>query len=91
MPQEIYNRDKLVGALVGAADYTDFLRWQTTQYSLADAAKKLREVANDENYLLPETSRADRANPFYEQFALCFSLIPMYFLNSCDRGPMPAC
>lgn len=67
-PQLIYNRDKLVAAVVEAELFQDFLAWQQQQRkpSLADAFSQLRQLCAEENYTLEIPAREDRFNPFVD-------------------------
>jgi prevent-host-death family protein len=67
-PQWIYNRDKLVAALVPAADLKEFLGWrrQKEEGSLADAFEELRRICEEEDYALEIPPRQDRPNPLID-------------------------
>lgn len=65
-PQWIYNRGKLVAAVVPANDLQEFLAWreQKEEPSIADAFKELRRICAEEGYELEVPVREDRPNPF---------------------------
>jgi hypothetical protein len=62
----IYNRDRLVAAVVGGESLPGFLDWhqQRAGRSLADAFAELRRLAAAEGFELTVPPRRDRANPF---------------------------
>jgi prevent-host-death family protein len=63
-PQLIYNRDRLVAAVIDAESFDDFKAWQkqSSQSSLANAFDELRRVAKEERYRLAVPRRKDRRN-----------------------------
>jgi len=65
-PQLIFNRDRLVAAVVDAESWQAFQAWQTRQrqVSLAEAFDELRHMAAEESYELEVPERLDRANDF---------------------------
>lgn len=65
-PQWIYNRDKLVAAVVPAGTVQEFLAWQkeTERPSLAEAFAELRRICDEEDYTLEIPPRQERPNPF---------------------------
>jgi prevent-host-death family protein len=65
-PQWIYNRDRLVAALVPADDLEQFLAWreQKDRASIADAFSELRRICTEESYELETSERRNRPNPF---------------------------
>lgn len=65
-PQMIYNRDRLVAAVVGGESLPGFLEWhqQHAGRSLADAFAELRRLAAEEGFEITVPPRRDRANPF---------------------------
>lgn len=65
-PQLIFNRDRLVAAVVDAESWQAFQVWQERQrqVSLAEAFDELRRMAAQENYELEVAERLDRANDF---------------------------
>jgi 2-succinyl-5-enolpyruvyl-6-hydroxy-3-cyclohexene-1-carboxylate synthase len=67
-PQLIYDRDKLVAAVVQAEIFQEFLVWQQQHRkpSLADAFAQLRQICAEENYHLEVPAREDRANSFID-------------------------
>lgn len=70
-PQMIYNRDRLVAAVVGGEVLPGFLSWHETrsERSLADAFTELRRLAAEEDFELVVPPRRDRANPFSDDEA----------------------
>lgn len=65
-PQWIYNRDKLVAALVPAENLQEFLDWRREKQgeTLGDAFAKLRRICEVEDYTLEVPPRRERLNPF---------------------------
>lgn len=65
-PQLIFNRDRLVAAVVDAESWQAFQSWQERQQrvSLAEAFDELRRMAAEESYELEVPERLDRANYF---------------------------
>lgn len=67
-PQWIYNRDKLVAAMVPAVILREFLDWRERreERTLGDAFAELRHLCEEEGYALEVPARRDRPNPFLE-------------------------
>jgi PHD/YefM family antitoxin component YafN of YafNO toxin-antitoxin module len=67
-PQLIFNRDRLVAAVVDAQTFAAFQAWreQEERRSLADAFAELRQIAAEEHYSLELPPRLDRANAFVD-------------------------
>ena len=67
-PQLIYNRDRMVAAIVDAKMFQAFQRWceAQNQSTLADAFAELRHLCAEEGYTLDTPLRQDRANAFTE-------------------------
>lgn len=67
-PQLIYNRGRLVAAVVDAEDFEAFKQWRerTGQRSLADEFAELRQIMREENCELEIPLRVDRPNAFIE-------------------------
>jgi len=67
-PQLIFNRERLVAALVNPQSFQDFAAWRDKEeaISLADAFAELRRICLEENYVLETPPRRDRDNPFAE-------------------------
>ena len=65
-PQWIYNRDKLVAAVVPAETLKEFLGWRRHHASrtLAEAFDELRRICEEEEYTLEIPPRQERPNPF---------------------------
>jgi PHD/YefM family antitoxin component YafN of YafNO toxin-antitoxin module len=65
-PQLIYNRERLVVAIIEAEMFQEFLAWRdrTEKTSLADAFRELHQLMAEEKYTLEVPSRKDRPNPF---------------------------
>jgi prevent-host-death family protein len=65
-PQLIYNRDRLVAAVVEPEAFRDFLDWrqETEKPTLADSFAELRRICAEEDYTLEIPPREDRPNPF---------------------------
>ena len=65
-PQPIYNRQRLVGVVVDAVTFEEFLRWKEEQAgrSIATALDELRNICQAEGYRLELPDRVDRDNPF---------------------------
>jgi hypothetical protein len=70
-PQLIFDRDKLVAAILEPKLFQEFLAWhqQRKTSSLADAFIELRQLCTEENYTLNTApQRRDRHNnPFAEE------------------------
>lgn len=67
-PQLIYNRGRLVAAVVDAEDFEAFKQWRelTRQRTLADEFAELRQILREENYELEILPRINRPNAFIE-------------------------
>lgn len=69
-PQKIYNRDRLVAAVVGPGEIKDFLAWRERRRkgSLADSIRELSRICAEEGYTLeiPSREQEERPNPFAE-------------------------
>ena len=67
-PQEILNRGRLVAAVVDAEAFQQFQDWQKQQKtaSLAATFAELRQLCQDEHYILAVPSRRNRKNRFAE-------------------------
>ncbi len=65
-PQLIYNRERLVAAVIEAETFQEFLAWRDRKEktSLADAFRELHQLMAEEDYTLEVPSRKDRPNPF---------------------------
>lgn len=65
-PQMIYNRERLVAAVIEAETFQEFLAWRDLKEktSLADAFRELHQLMAEEDYTLEVPSRKDRPNPF---------------------------
>jgi len=65
-PQWIYNRDKLVAAVIPAATLQDFLAWRNAaeRPSLGAAFAELRRICEEEDYKFELPPRQERPNPF---------------------------
>lgn len=64
-PQLIYNRDRLVAAVVEPETFLAFQQWQQASAgaTLADAFRNLRAIALEQRYRLPLRRRRNRRNP----------------------------
>ncbi len=68
-PQRIYNRQRLVAAVVCGETFEEFLRWKQNRErkSIGEEFAELRAICAEEGgWELPEASRKDRPNPFPE-------------------------
>lgn len=67
-PQKIYNRDRLVAAVVSPdlLDTVQNLRREQSTRSLAEVFSEIREICTEENYQLEIGRRQDRRNRFAE-------------------------
>ena len=67
-PQLIYNRDRLVAAVIDAKDFDAFRQWRERiqRRTLADEFTELRKIAEEENYELITPPRVDRPNAFLQ-------------------------
>lgn len=65
-PQWIYNRDKLVAAMVPAETLREFLDWrhQRQERTVGEAVEELRRICKEEDYTLEIPPRQERPNPF---------------------------
>lgn len=65
-PQWIYNRDKLVVAMVPAETLREFLSWrhQRQERTVGEAVEELRRICEEEDYTLNIPPRQERPNPF---------------------------
>ena len=65
-PQWIYNRDKLVAAVIPAASVEEFLTWRNERErpSLGEAFAELRRICEQEEYTFELPPRQERENPF---------------------------
>ncbi len=63
-PQKIYNRDRLVAAVVSpdVLDSVQNLRREQSTRSLAEDFSEIREICTEENYQLKIGKRQDRMN-----------------------------
>jgi prevent-host-death family protein len=67
-PQPIYNRDRLVAAVISAESFEEYSAWseRTRQCSIADAFDELRKILGEEEYELEIPPREDRRNEMAE-------------------------
>ena len=67
-PQLIYNRKRLVAAVIDAEDYRAYKEWsdRASQRTLADEFAELRRIMQEDDYELTVPSRSTRANAFVE-------------------------
>jgi antitoxin (DNA-binding transcriptional repressor) of toxin-antitoxin stability system len=65
-PQWIYNRDKLVVAMVPAETLKEFLGWrrEKQERTVGEAFEELRRICDEEDYTLEIPPRQERPNPF---------------------------
>ena len=65
-PQAIYNRDRLVAAVVDPGTFAEFEAWRAGQQrgSIAEAFAELRALCAEEGYRLRLPRREDRGTPF---------------------------
>jgi hypothetical protein len=65
-PQWLYNRDRLVAAVVEPETLQEFLTWREGQRrpSLGEVFSELRRLCAEEDYTLEIPARLDRPNPF---------------------------
>jgi prevent-host-death family protein len=65
-PQLIFNRGRLVAAVVDAQTYEAFQAWCEQQHrpTLAEAFASLRQLCSEEAYTLTVPTRQDRQNTF---------------------------
>lgn len=70
-PQQIYNRNQWVAAVVGAEDMAAFEAWrrQSARRSLADEFAELRQLMREDDDVLPAPPRIDRPNAFGQMLA----------------------
>ncbi len=67
-PQLIYNRKRLVAAVIDAEDYLAFQEWSdlASRRTLADEFAELRQIMREEDYELTVPHRSTRANACVE-------------------------
>jgi hypothetical protein len=67
-PQPIYNRDRLVAAVISAESFAEYSAWSegTRRRSIADAFDELRGILGEEEYELEIPPRVDRRNELTE-------------------------
>ena len=67
-PQAIYNRDRLVGAVIGAKAFQEFqeLASKKTQRTLAESCRETRQVLAEESYELEIPPRRNRREDFLD-------------------------
>ena len=67
-PQPIYNRDRLVAAVISARSFQEYLEWsaRSGRRSIGDAFEELRRILAEEEYTLEIPGREDRRNEFAE-------------------------
>ena len=67
-PQPIYNRDRLVAALIDAGDFEEFRRWlvERRKQTVAECFAELRQICEEEGYELELPPRKDRENPLID-------------------------
>lgn len=67
-PQLIFNRDRMVAAVVDPQTFEAFRAWRERDQSrtLADAFAELRQIAKEKAYALELPARSDRRNAFAE-------------------------
>ncbi len=71
-PQRIYNRRRLVAAVVNGETFEEFRQWaeRNRQRSIGDEFAKLRRICAEEGgWELPDSEREDRPNAFAEALA----------------------
>ena len=67
-PQEVYNRERPVAAVVDLETYRRFCQWQDSVAgaSVAGAFEELRAICAEEGYAFEAPPREDRTNPWAE-------------------------
>jgi PHD/YefM family antitoxin component YafN of YafNO toxin-antitoxin module len=67
-PQAIYNRDRLVAAVISPGSFGEYSAWRerTRRRSIADAFDDLRRILAEEEYQLEIPPREDRRNEITE-------------------------
>ena len=67
-PQRILNRGRPVAAVVDVELYEAFMDWldRRARRTMAEAFRELREIADDERYLIEVPPREDRPNELPE-------------------------
>ena len=65
-PQLIFNRDRLVAAVVQPNELEEFLAWrrEVGRQSLFERFAELRQICDEESYSFDAAPRVDRPNPF---------------------------
>jgi len=65
-PQQIFNRDRLVAAVISGETLAHFEAWRRERQRsmpLTEAFAELRALCAEEDYEFPEVLRQDRPNP----------------------------
>jgi len=66
-PQLIFNRDRLVAAVVDGETLEEFEEWRRRKSaSLGERLTELRRIVDEEQYVLTVDERRDRSNAFVE-------------------------
>ena len=63
-PQALYNRGRVVGAIVGEEEFAALEERRKGDRSIGEAFQELREMCQEEGYNLVVPERCDRPNPF---------------------------
>jgi hypothetical protein len=65
-PQEVFNRDHFVAAVVDEETYRAFRAWRESRASLQKAFAGVRQILQEEAYTLEVPDRRNRADPLLE-------------------------
>lgn len=63
-PQLIYQQKHVVAAVITADLLQEFLMWKRQSTTLAQTFAELRQICEEEDYILETPNRSDRPNPF---------------------------
>lgn len=68
-PQQIFNRQRLVAAVVDGQTFEEFAAWRRQQAkpTLSERFAELRRICAEESWEMPEIERRDRPNPWAEE------------------------
>lgn len=63
-PQLVYNRERMVAAVVDGEEYEAFRKWKDERSRpLLDAFQTLQRICSEEEYVLEVPQRSDRITP----------------------------
>lgn len=70
-PQQIFNRQRFVAAVVDGPTWEEFAAWREQQKrpTLVERFTELRRICAEEKWEMPEVERRDRPNPWADELA----------------------